>query len=131
MASLLARPAIGRLNDFSSIKMAYIYSVASGLLGLSTILLPMATTNVHFISYFVVYGLVDGTLGSGLSIAVLYSLPERLRPLGFGVFQSMTCVVAACGPALGGKLLTPLSSLSLDDHSFKSFISSKLFNAKR
>lgn len=102
VASLLARPAIGRLNDFSSLKMIYIYSVASGLLGLFTLLLPMATTNVHFISYFVVYGLVDGTLGSGLSIAVLYSLPERLRPLGFGVFQSMTCVVAACGPALGG-----------------------------
>lgn len=103
VASLLVRPAIGRLNDFKWINMIYIYSVASVLLGLVTLLLPMATTNVHFISYFVIYGLADGTLGSGLSIAVLYSLPERLRPLGFGVFQSVTCVVAACGPALGGK----------------------------
>lgn len=102
VASLLVRPAIGQLNDFKWINMIYIYSVASGLLGLVTLLLPMATTNVHFISYFVIYGLADGTLGSGLSIAVLYSLPERLRPLGFGVFQSVTCVVAACGPALGG-----------------------------
>jgi len=91
--------------------MVYIYSVASGLLGLLTLLLPMATTNVHFISYFVVYGLADGTLGSGLTIAVLYSLPERLRPLGFGVYQSVTCVTAACGPALGGKCFKDSSVL--------------------
>jgi len=102
VASLLVRPAIGRLNDFSWINMIYIYSVASGILGLVTLLLPMATSNVHFIAYFVVYGLADGTMGSGLSIAVLYSLPERLRPLGFGVYQSVTCVTSACGPALGG-----------------------------
>lgn len=84
--------------------MIYIYCVAGGLLGLVTFLLPMATTNVHFILYFVVYGLADGTMGCGMSIAVLYSLPERLRPLGFGVFQSVTCVTSACGPALGGKI---------------------------
>ena len=104
VASLLVRPVIGRLNDVSWLNMIHIYSVASGLLGLVTLLLPMATTNVHFILYFVVYGLADGTMGSGLSIAVLYSLPERLRPLGFGVFQSVTCFTSACGPALGGEL---------------------------
>lgn len=103
VASLLVRPLIGRLNDVSWINMLYIYAVAGGLVGVVTFLLPMATKNVHFILYFVVFGLADGTLGCGLSIAVLYSLPERLRPLGFGVYQCLSCVTSACGPALGGK----------------------------
>ncbi|XP_078342332.1 monocarboxylate transporter 4-like [Oculina patagonica] len=102
VASLLVRPLIGRLNDVSWINMLYIYAVAGGLVGVVTFLLPLATTNIHFIMYFVVYGLADGTLGCGLSIAVLNSLPERLRPLGFGVYQCLACVTSACGPALGG-----------------------------
>ena len=103
VASLLARPLIGRLNDVKWINMMYIYSVAGGLVGAVTFFLPIATTKVHFILYFVVYGLADGTMGCGLSIAVLNNLPERLRPLGFGVYQCLTCVTSACGPALGGK----------------------------
>lgn len=112
VASLLARPLIGRLNDVGWINMLYIYAVAGGLVSVATFLLPIATTNVHFILYFVVYGFADGTLGSGLSITVLYSLPERLRPLGFGLYQCITCVTSACGPALGGKHFINLHQIS-------------------
>ena len=103
LASLLVRPLVGRLNDVSWINMMYIYSVAAAVEGVVTIMLPLATTNVHFVLYFVVYGLSDGTLGCGLSIAVLNSVPDTLKPLGFGIFNSVTCVTSACGPALGGK----------------------------
>ncbi|KAJ7335982.1 hypothetical protein OS493_013348 [Desmophyllum pertusum] len=102
LASLLVRPLVGRLNDVSWINMMYIYSVAAAVEGVVTIMLPLATTNVHFVLYFVVYGLSDGTLGCGLSIAVLNSVPDTLKPLGFGIFNSVTCVTSACGPALGG-----------------------------
>ena len=103
VASLLIRPVIGRMNDISWIDPFYIYTVAAIVEAVMTFLLPMATTTFHFVVFFVVYGLVDGTMGSGFSIAVLNSIPESLRPLGFGLFQCMTCMTSACGPAFGGK----------------------------
>ena len=103
LASLLVRPLIGRLNDVSWINMLYIYSVAAAIEGVVTILLPLATTNVHFILYFVVYGLCDGTLGCGLTIVVLNSLPDTLKPLGFSTYNSLAYITSACGPVLGGK----------------------------
>ena len=104
VASLLVRPLIGRLNDVSWINMFYIYSIATAVEGVGAFLLPMATTNFHFVMYSVAFGLSDGTLGAGLSIAVLNNLPEMLRPFGIGVFQSLTCISSACAPALGGEL---------------------------
>lgn len=102
IASLLIRPVIGRLNDFKWINMLHIYFIAAGLEGASTLLFPMATTSTHFIIYFVVYGLADGTLGCGFAIAVLNSLPEKLKPLGFGLYNCLSCISSACGPGLGG-----------------------------
>ncbi|XP_068714624.1 monocarboxylate transporter 13-like isoform X1 [Montipora foliosa] len=102
LASLLIRPVIGRFNDITVMDPCYIYAIAAAAEGLVTFFLPMATSSLHFVLFFVVYGLADGTIGCGLSIAVLKSLPERLCPLGFGVFQCVTCITAACGPALGG-----------------------------
>ena len=95
---------IGRFNDITVMDPCYIYAIAAAAEGLVTFFLPMATSSLHFVLFFVIYGLADGTIGCGLSIAVLKSLPERLCPLGFGVFQCVTCITAACGPALGGKL---------------------------
>ena len=104
LASLLIRPVIGRINDVNWIDPCYIYAIAAIVEGVVTFFLPAATSSLHFILFFVVYGLADGTMGCGLSIAVLNSLPERLRPLGFGVYQCLTCLTSASGPALGGKL---------------------------
>ena len=102
VASLLIRPVIGRVNDVSWINPYYTDTVAAGLEGVVTLLMPMATTSFHFAMFFVVFGLSDGTLGSGLSIAVLNSLPERLRPLGIGLYNCLACFASACGAALGG-----------------------------
>lgn len=102
LASLLIRPVIGRINDVNWIDPCYIYAIAAIVEGVVTFFLPAATSSLHFILFFVVYGLADGTMGCGLSIAVLNSLPERLRPLGFGVYQCLTCLTSASGPALGG-----------------------------
>lgn len=105
VASLLIRPVIGRVNDVSSFDPCYIYIIAAAVEGVITLLLPAASSSLHFVLFFVVYGLSDGTLGCGLSIAVLNSLPEQLRPLGYGLYSCLTCIVSACGPALGGKCL--------------------------
>ena len=82
--------------------MFYIYSIATGLEGVVTFLLPFATTNIHLILYFVVFGFADGALGCGLPIAVLNNLPKKLRPLRIGAFNCLSCMSSACGPALGG-----------------------------
>lgn len=104
VASLLVRPLIGRLNDVNWINMLYIYSVATALEGVAAFLLPMATTNFHFVMYSVVFGISDGTLGSGLCIAVLNNLPETLRPLGISIYQCLACMSFAFAPALGGEI---------------------------
>ena len=102
IASLLVRPVIGRVNDLTWVNPCYIYTVAAALEGVFTILLPFASTQFHFVIYFVFYGLADGTVGCGINIAILNGLPERLKPLGFGTYNCLSCITSACGPALGG-----------------------------
>ena len=113
VSSLVIRPVIGRLHDVRWINPCYMYIAAAATEGVATLLLPLATTTSHFVVFFVVYGFADGTVGSGTSIAVLNILPERQRPLGFGVYLSITSVLSACGPALGGKLANSISVFSL------------------
>ena len=79
IASLLVRPVIGRVNDLTWVNPCYIYTVAAALEGVFTILLPFASTQFHFVIYFVFYGLADGTVGCGINIAILNGLPERLK----------------------------------------------------
>lgn len=102
IASLLVRPVIGRVNDLTWVNPCYIYTVAAALEGVFTILLPFASAQFHFVIYFVFYGLADGTVGCGINIAILNGLPERLKPLGFGIYNCLSCITSACGPALGG-----------------------------
>lgn len=102
LASLLIRPVIGRLNDVTWINMFYIYSIATGVECVVTFLLPFVITNISLVIYFVVFGLADGAMGCGLPIAVINSLPEKMRPLGIGAYNCLSCFSSACGPALGG-----------------------------
>ncbi|XP_058949438.2 monocarboxylate transporter 4 [Pocillopora verrucosa] len=102
LSSLLIRPMIGRLNDVTWINMFYIYSIATGVECVVTFLLPFAITNLSLVLYFVVFGLADGAMGCGLPIAVINSLPEKMRPLGIGAYNCLSCFASACGPALGG-----------------------------
>ena len=111
LASLLIRPVIGRFNDITVMDPCYIYAIAAAAEGLVTFFLPMATSSLHFVLFFVVYGLADGAMGCGFSIAILNSLPERLRPLGFGVYLCLSSITSACGPALGGKSWSSLMLL--------------------
>lgn len=104
LTSLLIRPMIGRLNDVTWINMFYIYSIATGVECVVTFLLPFSITNLSLVIYFVVFGLADGAMGCGLPIAVINSLPEKMRPLGIGAFNCLSCFASACGPALGGKV---------------------------
>ena len=103
LGSLLIRPVIGRLHDIPRITPCYIYTTGAALEAVSTFLLSLATTNLHFVVYFALYGVCDGAVGCGLSIAILNSLQEKQRPLGFGVYQCIACLMSAVGPALGGK----------------------------
>lgn len=84
--------------------MFYIYSIATGVECVVTFLLPFSITNLSLVIYFVVFGLADGAMGCGLAIAVINSLPEKMRPLGIGAFNCLSCFASACGPALGGKV---------------------------
>ncbi|XP_022799294.1 monocarboxylate transporter 4-like isoform X2 [Stylophora pistillata] len=102
LASLLIRLVIGQLSDVAWINMFYIYAIATGVECVVTFLLPFVITNISLVIYFVVFGLADGAMGCGLPIGVINSLPEKMRPLGIGAYNCLSCFSSACGPALGG-----------------------------
>jgi len=73
--------------------------------GIATLLLPLARKNIHFVFYFIFYGSADGAMGCAMCIAVMFCFKGIQRVQGFGLYQSITNVTAAFGPALGGTYL--------------------------
>ena len=101
--SLLIRPVIGRLCDVKWIHAHFLFQIAAVLEGIASLLLPLATRNIHFVFYFILYGCTDGTMGSSMCVAAMFCFKGTKRVRGFGLFQSITNIVSAFGPALGGR----------------------------
>ena len=102
VTSLLIRPVIGRLCDVKWIQAHFLFQIAAALEGIASLLLPLATKNVYLVLYFILYGCTDGAMGSAMCVAVMFCFKGAKRVRGFGLFQSITNIVSAFGPALGG-----------------------------
>jgi len=100
--SMLIRPVIGRLCDVRWIHACYLFQIAATVDGIAALLLPLARRNIHFVFYFIFYGSADGAMGCAMCIAVMFCFKGIQRVQGFGLYQSITNVAAAFGPALGG-----------------------------
>lgn len=104
LTSLLFRPVIGRLCDVKWIDACYVYQLAAFINGVATLLLPLARTYPHFVLYFVVWGFADGTNGCSVCVAIIACFTSKQRNIALSVSFTITCVVGAAGPALGGLL---------------------------
>ena len=102
VTSLLIRPVIGRLCDVKWIQAHFLFQIAAALEGIASLLLPLARRNLYLVFYFVLYGCTDGAMGSSMCVAVMFCFKGTKRVRGFGLFQSITNIVSAFGPALGG-----------------------------
>ncbi|XP_078342262.1 monocarboxylate transporter 13-like isoform X1 [Oculina patagonica] len=110
VTSLLIRPVIGRLCDVKWIQAHFLFQIAAALEGIASLLLPLATRNIHFVFYFLLYGCTDGTMGCSMCVAAMFCFKGTKRVQGFGLFQSITNIVSAFGPALGGLVADSLGS---------------------
>lgn len=81
----------------------YIYQLVAGINGVATLILPFARNYLHFVLYFIVDGLADGTVGCSSCIAILSCFTSEKRSLGFGLAVMVSASVAAAGPPLGGR----------------------------
>ena len=102
VTSLLIRPVIGRLCDVKWIEAHVLFQIAAVLEGIASLLLPLATKNLYLVLYFILYGCTDGAMGSAMCVVVMFCFKGAKRVRGFGLFQSITNIVSAFGPALGG-----------------------------
>jgi len=102
VTSLLIRPVIGRLCDVKWIQAHFLFQIAAGLEGIASLLLPLARRNLYLVCYFVLYGCTDGAMGSAMCVAAMFCFKGTKQVRGFGLFQSITNIVSAFGPALGG-----------------------------
>lgn len=102
VTSLLIRPVIGRLCDVKWIQAHFLFQIAAAFEGIASLLLPLARRNLYLVFYFILYGCTDGAMGSAMCVAIMFCFQGTKRVRGFGLFQSITNIVSAFGPALGG-----------------------------
>lgn len=102
VTSLLIRPVIGRLCDIEWIQAHSLFQIAAVAEGIATLLLPLAKRYIYFVLYFLLYGCTDGTMFSAMCVASMFCFKGTQRNRGFGFYQSITNIVSAFGPALGG-----------------------------
>ena len=103
LTSLIFLPVIGRLCDIKRIDAAYVFQLAAAIEGVATLLLPLARKYYHFVLYFIVWGFADGTTVCSLSVAIIACFTGRLRNFAISICFTISSVLAAAGPALGGK----------------------------
>lgn len=102
VTSLLVRPVIGRLCDFEKIQAHSLFQIAAVAEGIATLLLPLTKRYIYFVLYFLLYGCTDGAMFSAMCVACMFCFKGTQRNRGFGFYQSITNIVSAFGPALGG-----------------------------
>ena len=102
LTSLIFLPVIGRLCDVKCIDACYVYQLAVTIDGVATLLLPLARRYYHFVLYFIVWGFADGAIACSVCVAIIACFTSKQRNFALSVSFTISCVVTAAGPALGG-----------------------------
>ncbi|KAH6618014.1 major facilitator superfamily domain-containing protein [Chaetomium sp. MPI-SDFR-AT-0129] len=94
------QPTYGSLYRMFSVKWTYLAAVAVFELG--SLVCALAPTSNAFIVGRAVAGMGTAGLFSGGVVILSYTLPLRVRPLGFGMIGAMWGIASVAGPLLGG-----------------------------
>ena len=105
LCSCVARVITGRVCEGKWSNARYIYQGAIFIGGISTILLPLATTYTGLMMYIVTYGVVDGVLNVTLITLMLNSVGDRLWAQGFAFWTFAISITIALGSPCAGKLI--------------------------
>ena len=102
LSSGVGRVLVGRVDDIKRFFVPMLF--LSGLIigGISTLVLPLATSYTSLVVYMVVLGVADSCIGTNINLLILSSLSDRNKTQGFGMHHFVVAIGVALGPPLGG-----------------------------
>ena len=102
LSSAVGRVLVGRVDDIKRFFVPMLF--LSGLIigGISTLMLPLATSYTSLVVYMVVFGVSDSCIGTNGNLLILASLSDRNKAQGFGMHHFVIAIGIALGPPLGG-----------------------------
>lgn len=102
LCSVFARILVGRLCDCEFVNRRYVYQGCLFILGISTLLCPLAKSFPSLLIYFIAFGLFDGGQSTVANVLVLTAVREEQKARAFGMWLFCLSVIMACGPPLAG-----------------------------
>ena len=109
LSSSAGRVFVGRLDDIKRSFIPIIFLIGLNIAGLSTLMLPLATSYTSLVMYMVVFGVADSCIITNCNLLILTSIPDRNKAQGFGMFHFVIAIALALGPPLGGNRCTCVS----------------------
>ena len=104
LSSAVGRVLVGRVDDI--IKKRFfiptLFLIGLIMAGISTLILPLATSYTSLVMYMVVFGVADACIITNGNLLILASLSDRNRAQGFGMYHFVIAIALAFGPPLGG-----------------------------
>lgn len=104
LTSAIARIPVGRICDVRGMNPFYLYQSAEFVVGLSTILVTLASDYTTLIVFTVIYGLCDGVFITTLNIILMSSVEGTKRPAALGWQMQVASIFLASGPPVAGML---------------------------
>ena len=102
LASGICRLLVGRLGDVYSFLVPVFLKAGMIVAGISTMLLPLATSYTSLVLYMLVFGVADGCICISSNVLIIALLPVKNKAQGFGIFHFVISISIAFGPPLAG-----------------------------
>ena len=102
LSDVCTRLASGWLSDSKWITTRLMYQISILLVGVSTLLLPLATSFISLLIYFVLWGLAAGTIGTCIAILLLSSVHRSQLAQAFGLWNVSISAAMSVGPPFAG-----------------------------
>ena len=102
LSSAVGRVLVGIVDDIKHFFVPMLFLSGLVMAGISTLMLPLATSYTSLVVYMVVFGVAESCIGTNINLLILSSLSDRNKAQGFGMFHFVVAFGVALGPPLGG-----------------------------
>ena len=102
LTSAVGRVLVGRVGDIKRFFIPTLFLIGLIIAGISTLILPLATSYTSLVVYMVVFGVANSCNVTNGNLLILASLSNRNKAQGFGMHHFVIAIAVALGPPLGG-----------------------------
>lgn len=103
LASLFGRIIFGQVCNFRKVNPFYVTQITASIIGVATLLLPLARAPLAFIAYCLVIGFFDGGVNTPTALLVFECVGRERMAAGWSSFLFATGITISAGPPLAGK----------------------------